>query len=94
MTNNVYYIINELISYLINFSNDGLIIAHFLLAEFCEFFAFLGYMIYLEIIELNFCGLNENLKKAIIEKGEDEFKLMTFVNNSENYRDDITEETN
>ena len=77
MTNNVYYIINELISFIINFSGDILNIIHFVLAESSEFFAILGYMVYLEILELNFCGLSKNLKQIIIEKGEYEFKRLS-----------------
>ena len=77
MTNNVYYIINELISFIINYSGDVLNIIHFILAESSEFFAILGYMIYLEILELNFCGLSKNLKQIIIEKGEYEFKRLS-----------------
>ena len=79
MTNNLYYSITELISFLSNISSDGLKIAHFLIAEFSEVFAFLGYMIYLEILELNFCRLNENLKSRIIEKGEKEFRNLTIA---------------
>ena len=30
-----------------------------------QFFSLLGTIIYLELIELNFCGLNHNLKKNI-----------------------------
>ena len=101
MTNNVYYIISELISFLLNLSSDGLAIIQFILAELSEFFAISGYMIYLEILELNFCGLNENLRKTIIEKGEKEFKQLkeniseeendedyqsADLNNSKNYR--------
>ena len=29
-------------------------------------------MIYLEIIQLNFCGFNKNVKKNIIKRGENE----------------------
>ena len=101
MTNNVYYIISELISFLLNLSSEGLAIIQFILAELSEFFAISGYMIYLEILELNFCGLNENLRKRIIEKGEKEFKQLkeniseeendednqsADLNNSKNYR--------
>ena len=84
MTNNLYYSITELISFLSNISSDGLKIAHFLIAEFSEVFAFLGYMIYLEILELNFCRLNENLKRIIIEKGEKEFRHLTVAINKDN----------
>ena len=96
MTNNLYYSITELISFLSNISSDGLKIAHFLIAEFSEFFAFLGYMVYLEILELNFCRLNENLKRIIIEKGEKEFRHLTVAinkdNNFENEEDGKDEE--
>ena len=96
MTNNLYYSITELISFLSNISSDGLKIAHFLIAEFSEVFAFLGYMIYLEILELNFCRLNENLKRIIIEKGEKEFRHLTVAinkdNNFENEEDEKDEE--
>ena len=61
MTNNLYYEITELINFLPNVSNAGLKIAHFVVTEFSEIFASLGYMVYLEILELNFCGLNDKL---------------------------------
>ena len=84
MTNNLYYSITELISFLSNISSDGLKIAHFFIAEFSEFFAFLGYMVYLEILELNFCRLNENLKRIIIAKGEKEFRHLALAINKDN----------
>ena len=34
-------------------------------------------MVYLEILELNFCGLNENIKRRIMEKGEIEFRNLS-----------------
>ena len=44
MTNNLYYIIIELNSFLLNISTNKYKIAHFLIAEFSEVFAFLDYM--------------------------------------------------
>ena len=35
----------------------------------------IGFFIYLEMIELNFCQLNYNLKKNIIERGENEYNI-------------------
>ena len=82
MTNNIYYGITEIIFFIVNKSTDGLVITHFILAEFSEIFAFLGYMVYLEIIELNFCGLGKNLRKVIMEKGENEAReISIFVRN-------------
>ena len=40
----------------------------------------LGFLIYLEIIELNFCDLNFNLKKNIISRSESDYKF-SFVFN-------------
>ena len=74
MTNNLYYGITELITFLLNITEDALKNAHFLIAEFSEAFAFLSYMVFLEIIELHFCGLDNNIKMKIIEKGEYEFR--------------------
>ena len=33
-----------------------------------DLFALIGFFIYLEIIELNFCKLNYNIRKKIIER--------------------------
>ena len=40
----------------------------------------IGLIIYLEMIELNFCGLNYNLKKNIIIRGKDEYKNSLQIN--------------
>ena len=47
-------------------------------------------MVYLEILELNFCGLNKFLKRRIIEKGEKEFQnlLSSNVNDKDDIEDD------
>ena len=44
------------------------------LDEFGDIASILGLVIYLEMIELNFCGLNYNLKKNIIIRGKEEYK--------------------
>ena len=50
----------------------------------------------MEIIELNFCGLNENIRRNIIFKGEKEFIEMnkainkTFINqDNDEYENEI-----
>ena len=45
-----------------------LYIYQFFLLEFAEIFAFLGYLVYLEILELRFCGLDQDLKRKIINR--------------------------
>lgn len=39
------------------------------------FFDFFGYIIYLEILELKFCGLNKNIKKNIIKRAINDVKM-------------------
>ena len=57
----------------------------FLLDVSGDIASIIGFLIYLEIIELNFCGLNYNLKKNIIDRGEDEYRF-SFNENDENPR--------
>ena len=44
------------------------------LRYFLDFFsditAFIGFLIYLEIIELNFCNMNKNIRQNIIKRSE------------------------
>ena len=77
MTDAFYFLIIKLIEFLMNIPDDKLFIIHFILAEIPEILVTLGYMVFLEIIELNFCGLNKNLRSTIIQKGEDEFKSIS-----------------
>ena len=52
----------------------------FLLDESGDIASIMGFLIYLEMIELNFCGFNYNLKKNIINRGIDEYKLLLSIN--------------
>lgn len=47
----------------------------FLLDIFGDVSSIIGFLIYLEMLELNFCGFNFNLKKNIINRGEDEYNI-------------------
>ena len=44
----------------------------FIIDFLSNFFAIFGFLIYLEIIELNFCGLNDNLSKNISKRALDD----------------------
>ena len=79
MTNNLYFIIIELKNFLFNLPTNGPKIAHFIMAEFSEIFAFFGYMVYLEILELNFCGLSDNVRRRLMKKGEIEVNKINTV---------------
>ena len=90
LVNNIYYIIAEIITFILQLSGNGLLIAHFILALSSEIFVSLGNLVYLEILELNFCGLNKFLKRRIIEKGEKEFQnlLSSNINDKDDIEDD------
>ena len=50
-------------------------------------------MIYVEIIELKFCELNKNIKKAIIERGEREtIGCFDIGKDDEIYEEEINDE--
>ena len=90
LCNTSYYAVSEFISFMLNLSGEGLIILHFILTELAEFWNSFWLMVYLEIIELNCCGLSDNVKKNIIKKGEFEYQLSSLntIKLAENDNDD------
>ena len=92
MTNTIYYGITEVIYFLKNSEIDKIKVVHFILTELAEIFCLLGLMIYLEILVLNFCKLNEKVKSRLIEKGEEEFRRLSFKGARNIFIDDGDEE--
>ena len=78
MSNTLYYAISQFIFFMLNLSSDELVITHFVVTELNEFLSCFGLMVYLEIIELNFCGLNYNLKSTMIKKADNKFQLLSL----------------
>ena len=72
-TNNLTYGSSNIVSLISNNSSNFL---NFLFSELSEIFALFGYIFYLEILELNFCGLSDNVKRNIRSKGENEFNQL------------------
>ena len=63
----------------------------------CNFIEFLITLVFLEIVELNFCGLNENTKKNIQKRAEEDTKLNmvnTGVSELDYYDDDNIDDEN
>ena len=70
LINNICFGVQKFINFaLYNFEG----VLNFIFSELSEILAIFGYIFYLEILELNFCGLSDNIKKSITLKGEDEF---------------------
>ena len=69
------------------------IILKLFLGLFIDFLSVLGNLVYLEIIELNFCGCNIDLRKNIIKRGNSESYLIYDIeNNSFDEEDEINKE--
>ena len=79
LKDNIYYFITTLFNFFFNLSSDRYKLAQFLIAIFADIFSALGYIVYLEIVELNFCGLNKYIKRRLMEKGEREFKKLNTI---------------
>ena len=76
--------------------NIGISIANGIL----DFFSGFGIFVYCEVIELNFCNFQYNLRRNIIERGEGEFKknrnsdINYNINDEDVERDDESENNN
>ncbi len=70
----IYYGTLRLVSLIYNIKQISAVmyLSQFFLLEFAEIFGLLGYIVYLEIIELKFCGLDTNIRRKIINRNEDE----------------------
>ena len=72
-TNSIYYFFIRIILFINNQFVEGKWESKFKYSKFfidilCESLSFIGFLIYLEIIELHFCGLYFDLKKYIIRR--------------------------
>ena len=56
-----------------------------------DFICLFGYLIYLEVIKLNFCGLNYNLTENITIRGEDELPSGRLINENDTETDNQNE---
>ena len=67
MSDNVYYEILKIKIFIPEEKKEPLW-NNFIILQLAEFFKFIGLLIYLEIIELRFCGLNKNTKINISKR--------------------------
>ena len=70
-------------------------LSQFIILEMAEILAIIGYAVYLEIIELRFFGLDEDLKRNIIKRGFRETPLKPVecsFDENEIYEESILEE--
>ena len=68
-----------------------ILVIHFILDIIGNSLIIVGFLIYLEIIELNFCGLNYNLRKNIIDRG---MKDIQEINDDEEQTEYLIDDNN
>ena len=75
---NLYYAFAKII-FILFFINKNfehyITLKQFLILETSEILALIGYSVYLEMVELRFCELENDLKKNIIERGDRETEI-------------------
>ena len=75
-SNLIYTNLLKWIGFIIKYMNEDNILNHIPVFKIIvQLIAFFGILIYLEMIELNFCNLNYNLKKAIIDRSIEDYEL-------------------
>ena len=90
MSDNIRYIVQNIMDFYKEENHQQLLLK-FLIIIFSDIFEFLGCLIYVELIELRFCGLNLNLKRKIMERSETEGKteeLFEIQNNDNDIDND------
>ena len=94
---NLYFCIQKFIFIFVNLDNynDYITLEQFLILQSSEIIALIGYSVYLEIIELRFCGLDKDVKRKIIERAKKESINSKFIdNNDEDSIEDNNDENN
>ena len=93
LSDNIYFTFNSLINFFfIKKKFDSLSIKKFIISESSEIFELLAFLIYLELIELRFCGLNKNIRKNIEKRAE--IEISGDMNNDTSINTELIEELN
>ena len=83
LSNNIYYLIKNIISFITEYE-----LKKFLILESIQLIEFLAFCIYLELVELRFCGLNQNTRKNIAIRAESDSIEEDFLNISDIVNDE------
>jgi hypothetical protein len=91
MSDNMYFEIIKLNKFFYKEISDSNIntnlIIQFSIIQLAQLSEFIGCLIYLELIELRFCGLNKNLKRVISERSKED--LTEYISNRNTLEDVI-----
>ena len=88
---NLYYGLSRII--LIIYNSNNITLPRFFLLEFAEIIAIMGYLVYLEIIELHFCGFDEKVMRNLTLKAKNEIDNFSLIEDEEDNNYDKNKET-
>ena len=92
LSDNIYFTFFSLINFfIIKKKFDSFSIKKFIISESSEIFELLAFLIYLELIELRFCGLNKNIRKNIEKRAE--IEIIGDMNNDTSLNTDFIDES-
>ena len=86
---NIFYLFMKIILF---FCLSYLTLTQFIILGLAEILSLLGYSVYLEIIELKFFGLDKDIRKNIIRRGDKE--IFHIINTPDDYYDDSSQNEN
>ena len=89
MSDNIFYEIIKIKDFVLTNRMPFAGIVKFIVLQFAEIFEFIGCTIYLEIIVLNFCNLNKNIKSNIIKRGEKDLHELSVIDESSFFNESI-----
>ena len=72
MSDCIFYSIEKTVVFIGRNDKGGEVVSQFIYIQIAELIEFIGSLIYLELIELRFCGLNKNIKRNIRKRGDNE----------------------
>ena len=87
MSDNIFYEIIKVKDFVFTKNPSFAGTVKFTVLQFAEIFEFIGCTIYLEIIVLNFCNLNKNIKSNIIKRGEKDIHELSILDDSSFFND-------
>ena len=91
--NIIYCSIRKDLSGFLDNKEVPMIMAKFILDFLQDIFCFLGFLVYLEIIQLNFGGFNYNLRDEIIKRADQELDCMS-TSSDDSFNEDLNNSIN
>jgi len=94
-SNQIYFCLKKIVLPIYTFINEGsffikdsmnYIIPKYILDTSGDFLSLIGFIVFLELIELNFCGFNKDLRRKIMDRSD--YESIGILGDNSNLDDD------